>query len=202
MMPTIDLEKLENPARRRLFSRKRTPAKHLRLPWVKSEALFIDKCTQCHQCISACDTQIITRDADGFPRIDFSDGECTFCNKCIDTCEQPLFVTEEQRTNTLAEAIKTKKIQPWPGQLAIKTTTQNHQCLAANNIFCQSCSDECEVEAINFSYQKVDENGNVSMSVIPQPTLNIADCTQCGACISNCPQDSINLNVSDFAYQR
>lgn len=214
------MEELTNPSRRRLFSRKPISAKHLRLPWVKSEALFIDKCTKCQQCITVCDTQIITPDANGFPRIDFSDGECTFCNKCIETCEQPMFVSTKQRINALSEVTKaeistsnnhdisknnTKNndfIQPWPATLTLDTQSASSSCLASNNVFCQSCKDECEVEAISFSYVKTDENGEQQISAIAQPAINNNDCTQCGACISNCPQDAINLTVSDFSYQR
>lgn len=201
-MNGIDTSTLINPARRRLFTRKPSTAKHLRLPWVKSEALFIEKCTKCHKCISACETRIITPDPDGFPRVDFSDGECTFCTKCIDSCEQNLFVEEAKRGNTLSDVCNHNKVQPWPGTITLKADAKEQNCLAANDIYCQSCGDECEVEAIKFSYHKTNQQGEQVVSAIPQPQLTIDDCTQCGACISNCPQDAINLTVNDFSYQR
>jgi ferredoxin-type protein NapF len=166
-----NMERVENLARRRLFRGKLHQEQVLRLPWVISEQVFNQKCTQCQTCINACETQIIVKDEQGFPKIDFSKGECSFCKKCIEHCEQPLFK-------------KTFEQKPWPVELGI-----NDKCLAKNNIFCQSCRDECEVEAIKFSYFNAEQTTS-----IPQPTLNIADCTQCGACLSSCPQDAIKIN--------
>lgn len=169
-------EALENPSRRSMFKRKR--ANELRLPWVINESVFVDNCTQCEKCISQCETQIISKDSQGFPRINFKQDECTFCNKCIDACNEPLFIDELQR----------KQAPPWDGELTI-----NNQCLAENNIYCQSCRDVCDASAITFSY--IDSSTNVAKS-IPTPSINISDCTQCGACISTCPQDAISLNLT------
>jgi ferredoxin-type protein NapF len=163
------MERVENLARRRLFRGKLHQEQVLRLPWVISEQVFTDKCTQCQACVDICETKIIVKDEQGFPKVDFSKGECTFCEKCLQNCKEPLFTTTEQKA--------------WPIELAI-----NDKCLAKNNIYCQSCRDECEVEAINFSYIV---SGKTSS--IPQPTLRIDDCSQCGACISSCPQDAINI---------
>jgi len=164
------MESLVNPSRRRLFRGKIQKDNVLRLPWVISEQIFTEQCTQCQNCISACETNIIVKDEQGFPKVDFSLGECTFCQECHHKCEQPLFV--EQINN---EA-------PWPVTLNI-----SDKCLAKNNIYCQSCRDECEPNAIKFSYLV-----NGEASVIPQPSININDCTQCGACISSCPQTAIS----------
>jgi ferredoxin-type protein NapF len=163
------MKSLANPSRRRLFSGKIRKENVLRLPWVISEEVFTEKCTQCQECISACETQIITKDKQGFPSIDFSLGECTFCMKCIQNCKEPLFLDTKNET------------KPWPAILDI-----SDKCLAKNNIYCQSCRDECEPNAIKFSYLV-----NGETSVIPQPTINLDDCTQCGACIKTCPQDAI-----------
>lgn len=157
-----------NLSRRELF-RGKIRKDVLRLPWVISEKVFTDNCTQCQDCISVCETKIITKDEQGFPTIDFSLGECTFCNKCIDTCEQSLFINANER------------IKPWPITLQIKDN-----CLAKNDVYCQSCRDECEPSAISFSHFI---NGNTS--VIPQPSINNDDCTQCGACLSTCPEQAI-----------
>ncbi len=165
------MENLANPARRRLFRGKINSSPVLRLPWVISEQVFTEQCTQCENCIKACETQIIVKDERGFPKIDFSQGECTFCQKCQQSCEQPLFVEPNENKT------------PWPIALNI-----SDKCLAKNNIYCQSCRDECEPNAIKFSYLV-----NGKASVIPQPEIKLDDCTQCGACISSCPQTAITL---------
>lgn len=167
-------EVVADPSRRRFFRGQVKTKQTLRLPWVINEAVFTAGCTQCQECISSCETQIIVKDQDGFPKVDFTLGECTFCNACIDSCKQPLFFNSFSDDSTLDNTQKA-----WPISLNI-----NDKCLAKNNIYCQSCRDECETSAIKFSFLD---------SAIPQPQLNDIDCTQCGACISSCPQDAINI---------
>ena len=169
----------ENPARRSLLKGKISLKPEQRLPWVIDEKTFTSKCTQCSDCIDVCETKIIVKDSQGFPKIDFSKGECTFCNKCIDTCNEPLFLTSEEQ----------KQKKPWPINVNI-----SHQCLAKNSIYCQSCRDECEPNAIKFIYIK-----DGQPSSIPQPQLNTDDCTQCGACISKCPQNAITANFNEVS---
>ena len=167
-------DRVEDLSRRRFFRGRVKTKKEVRLPWVINESVFTSGCTQCQDCMSQCDSNIIVKDEDGFPKIDFNLGECTFCNKCIDVCQQPLFsgvfTTENNNINNT---------KAWPVSLNI-----NDKCLAKNNIYCQSCRDECEVNVIKFNYIN---------SSIPQPSLDNQDCTQCGACISSCPQSAIDI---------
>lgn len=165
--------KLENPARRRLFKGQVSSKNELRLPWVLDEQTFVDKCTQCGDCISQCPTEIITKDTLGYPKVDFAQDECTFCMKCVDTCQEPLFKQHVAR----------EKDQAWPIQFAI-----NDKCLAKNGIYCQSCRDCCQPQAITFSYQN---------SAIPTPNLDVDKCSQCGACQSVCPQQAINYSFNN-----
>lgn len=165
---------IENPSRRRLFKGKlNTQTPGLRLPWIKSEQYFVNNCTQCHDCIAVCESNIIKKDENNLPVIDFSHGECTFCNQCEDICKEPLFLDKA--------SIKEKALAPWPTELTI-----NDKCLATNQIFCQSCQDVCNTSAISFSYLT---------SSIPEPVVSIPDCSQCGACISVCPQQAIELKL-------
>ena len=171
-------ESVDNPARRRLLRGRIHTKQVLRLPWAINEAVFTSGCTQCQDCINSCETKIIIKDEDGFPTIDFNLGECTFCNKCIDICEQPLFSGTFTDDEKLGVKVVQNK-QPWPVNIEI-----SDKCLAKNNIYCQSCLDECETNVIKFHYVN---------SSIPEPSLNDIDCTQCGACISKCPQDAITF---------
>jgi len=181
------VEKLADPSRRRLFRGRVKTQKVMRLPWVINEAVFTSGCTQCQDCIKSCESNIIVKDEDGFPKIDFNQGECTFCNKCIEVCEQPLFsgLFPKDSIEELAEVItedlsKENNDKAWPATLEI-----NDKCLAKNNIYCQSCRDECETSVIKFNYLN---------SSIPQPSITEVDCSQCGACISVCPQSAIAFN--------
>lgn len=156
-------------ARRNFFRGKikSTPAA-IRLPWVINETHFIDGCTQCGDCITSCEENIIVKGDGGFPEIDFSKGECTFCQKCIEVCEQPLFIDEREDSQTA-----------WQLDIKIKSN-----CLAMNQVVCQSCQDSCETEAISFKYIH---------SKIPQPQIELDKCNGCGACVSICPQNAIEL---------
>jgi len=150
-----------NQSRRRLFSRKKNDTVHL--PWVKSDIVFTDDCTRCDKCIQACDTHIIVKGDGGFPEVNFSIDECTFCKQCIDACPEPLFTSTENA--------------PW----SITASIEKH-CMAYQGIWCQSCKDACDPQAISFT---------MSIGNAPQPVIDINACTGCGACVSPCPSDAI-----------
>ncbi len=176
------MEKLIDPSKRRFLAGRVRQEQVLRLPWVINESVFTAQCTQCQFCVSACETQIIVSDTQGFPKIDFSKGGCTFCQKCIQSCPEPLFTISKKQIPL--DEINDYQ-DPWPIKLDI-----SDKCLAKNNTYCQSCRDECEPNAIKFSYIS---SGKVSP--IPQPTINLSDCNQCGACLSSCPQDAIAFDI-------
>lgn len=154
--------------RRNFLRAKKLSAKPaIRLPWIIDEQHFIAGCTQCSDCLSACDENIIIKGDGGFPEINFSQGECTFCQKCLQACEQPLFVDPSSQA-------------PWQLDIEIK-----NNCLANQQVYCQSCQDSCESQAISFQYLA---------SSVPQPRIKLEQCNGCGACVSVCPQSAIELN--------
>jgi ferredoxin len=61
----------ENPARRSLLKGKISIKPEKRLPWVIDEKTFVSECTQCNGCIDVCETKIIIKDAQDFPKINF-----------------------------------------------------------------------------------------------------------------------------------
>lgn len=63
----------------------------IRLPWLKSAELFLDKCTQCKACIEHCPESIIEKGEGGYPTVNFALGECTYCQVCAQECPVYLF---------------------------------------------------------------------------------------------------------------
>ena len=57
-------------------------------------------------------------------------------------------------------------------------------CLAHSGVFCRSCADDCEPEAITFQPMV----GGVAC-----PTINPKRCTGCGDCRASCPVKAIVL---------
>lgn len=157
-----------NLSRRNLFKGSTKEVRTgIRLPYVINEQTFIENCTQCENCITACPENIVVKGDGGFPEIDFNKGECTFCNKCVEACKEPLF-----------NQAKGKK--HWDLAIEIKAN-----CLAVNQVYCLSCQDSCETEAISFKY--------IHAST-PQPEIALDSCNGCGACVSLCPQSAIELS--------
>lgn len=156
-----------NHSRRNLFRRKKSTA--LRPPWVKQDIEFTDLCTRCDKCINACETHIIKRGDGGFPEVDFTIDECTFCQQCSDVCPEPIFNLEQDA--------------PWHIKAKVNDT-----CLTFSGVWCQSCKDACDPRAISFA---------MAVGQIPKPIINTDACTGCGACVSPCPSNSINLGPLD-----
>jgi len=152
-----------NQSRRNLFSRRKSNV--TRPPWSKTDQEFTDNCTRCDKCITACETQIIKRGEGGFPEIDFNLGECTFCQLCVDVCPEPVF--------DLAQSL------PWSIRASIKDS-----CLTYEGVWCQSCKDACDPRAIRFV---------MAVGQVPKPLIDTDACTGCGACVSPCPSNAIQI---------
>ena len=161
-------ERVDQTRRNFLRGKRLSTTGAIRLPWLKSEHDLLEHCNQCGDCITACPENIIVLGAGGFPEVKFDRGECTFCQQCVQSCRLPLFTDLEHDP-------------AWQLDINIKET-----CLAFNRVYCQSCQDCCEPQAIGFSYLS---------SSIPQPVISQADCNACGACISVCPQAAIELTM-------
>lgn len=165
-------QKEGNPANRLLPQRP---------PWALQEDFFIDQCTRCHECVSACEENIIIVGDGNFPEIDFNRGECTFCEACLDTCEPNALLKQALPNQVLSNKEMNK---PFYFDITI-----DDSCLAKQKTHCQSCKDVCDPRAITMLWPK-----NVSFGAIQTPEINIEDCTSCGACISTCPSQSITIN--------
>lgn len=153
-------------SKRSLFRRRKDNM--IRPPWTKGTIEFTEICTRCNACIEACETNIIFRGDGGFPEISFKNGECTFCQKCVIACPEAIF--------------DIKQDEPWQVKATITDT-----CLTNNGIWCQSCKDFCDAEAISFEYR---------LNNTPLPKIDLDLCTGCGACLEPCPNSSISFETT------
>ena len=137
----------------------------LRPPWSIDESLFTDQCQRCDACVESCETGLLVKGSGGFPEADYQKGFCTFCKKCVDACDHKALVLTSV---------------PWQQKPEFTNT-----CLAANKVFCRTCEESCEVEAIRFQLKP---------GGIAQPELAPELCTGCGECIADCPVQALTMN--------
>jgi len=149
--------------KRSLFTQKKEITTDNLLPWIIDAQQFVEQCTQCADCISVCPENILFKGDGGFPNIDFNLGECDFCGKCADVCKEPIF----------SATIET----PWHNKALI-----TQACLAHESIYCRSCAESCEVQALTFQ---------LGISAVPMIDLEL--CTGCGACVAPCPTKAIEI---------
>lgn len=151
-------------SRRRFLRGKKKPVDIIRPPGSPTETTFTDQCLRCGNCVSACETGVLTHGDGGFPTIDFNKAGCSFCQQCITACSHQ--VLEKGRPH-------------WPHQPEI-----NNSCLARNKVHCRTCQESCESEAISFQ---------LALGGIAQPDIHLEQCTGCGECISGCPVGAIKM---------
>jgi ferredoxin-type protein NapF len=138
----------------------------IRLPWVRDELEFVDSCSRCGDCITACPEKIIVKGDGGFPELNFTRGECIFCTDCVQSCNEDLFTPLDDN--------------PWSLKAVVV-----EECLSYKNVVCVICKEQCETEAISF----IPRAGSVS-----PPVLALEECTGCGACVKPCPGQAIKLS--------
>lgn len=155
---------------RRAFLRGRTlQLQVLRPPGALDEPDFIDRCTRCDACITACPTSVIHRGQGGFPELSFSHGECTFCAECVTACRPAALIAAETPVAL-------------PYRAAISDS-----CMTYQRIECRVCGERCPAAAIAFRPR---------IGGIALPELDADRCTGCGACEAPCPVGAISVRPS------
>jgi ferredoxin-type protein NapF len=156
-----------NSDKRRFFKRLANVSNDLRPPWAASEYNFVERCTCCDSCMTSCPESIIEKDKSLRPIINFQKGECTFCGECVVSCLTDALLKDPSTVN------------PWNAKVML-----SDGCLAQHNTLCRSCSDICEFSAIVFP---------ISARGISPPIINLDLCNGCGACVSVCPTNALNV---------
>ncbi|MCP4935803.1 MAG: ferredoxin-type protein NapF [bacterium] len=137
----------------------------IRPPYAVVEREFFSLCKKCSDCASSCEEKVIKLDETGYPEMSFGLGECTFCRDCTKACE----------TGALDE----ENARPWNVKAEI-----GDNCLSVNAVFCRTCGDNCDEEAIVFK---------LMLKGRSKPIVDDELCTGCGACVMVCPNKSIKM---------
>ncbi|MGI9289718.1 MAG: 4Fe-4S dicluster domain-containing protein [Gammaproteobacteria bacterium] len=59
-------------------------------------------------------------------------------------------------------------------------------CLTFSNVVCETCRDNCEVNAIRFPPR---------LNAVAIPDIDATRCTGCGDCTSACPADALTVRI-------
>ena len=136
-----------------------------RPPGAVAEGQFLQSCTRCGDCITACPPKAIRIAPDssgprraGTPFIDAIRQPCVMCSDtpCITACEPGVLRPE------------------LPLQMA-DAAIDHLACLAWQGQPCRLCVDQCPVE------------GAMTMDEADRPTIVSDVCTGCGVCLQVCP---------------
>jgi ferredoxin len=135
---------------------------------------FLDQCTACQLCVSACPSNVLAPAlsqygrAAGFmkPYMDFTHGFCNFnCTVCGDVCPDgaihPLALKEKQTTC-----------------IGVAKVTIDLCIVRTDKTACGACAEHCPTAALQMKPGKGE---------FPEPVVNEAYCIGCGACQYICP---------------
>jgi ferredoxin-type protein NapF len=139
----------------------------LRPPWAGEEGAFLDACTSCGDCMTACPGGVLIEGEGGHPVFAPARGECTFCKACVDACEP--------RALDFGHADP-----PWGLKAQVAAT-----CLTHRGVVCLSCRDACGEAAIRL---------RPSLGVA-RPELDSERCTGGGACVGVCPASALVISA-------
>lgn len=93
-----------------------------------------EKCANCEdeKCVKSCPENIIVKNGNKFPILNFAQSGCTYCKDCATSCED---VFSKDYSQTIKATF----------------TIEELKCLAWQKTMCMSCLDACSERAIKFS---------------------------------------------------
>ena len=148
-------------------------------PGAISTERFLDICTACHLCISACPTRVLKPafleyGLEGLlkPHLDYSNAHCSYdCTACGDACP----------VNAITDLTLQQKHA---------TRIGTAHLVAEKCRICMQCVKRCPTEAITSERKE----GYYTI-----PVVNAERCIGCGICEAVCPTDAQAIKVTGYA---
>jgi ferredoxin-type protein NapG len=142
----------------------------LRPPGAVEEALFLDRCTRCGDCLPVCPFGSIKKDLEsGYPVIFANESPCHLCDDfpCIATCKTEALIPVADRAEVRMGA----------------AVVSRADCTADQG--CRFCLAKCPVEALSIDF------------IEPYPVVDPEKCVGCGICEQICStvNDTIAIKV-------
>jgi ferredoxin-type protein NapF len=134
-------------------------------PYCTNMDKAMESCLECAQpCVTACPEEIIYTGKGNLPRLNFTGSACTYCEKCAEACPHGVLSLSN------------------PARIGANVTLNQTDCLAWNQVICNSCKDACDHNAILYEGMK-------------NPRIDVEACTRCGFCVKPCPVDAISIYI-------
>ncbi len=138
----------------------------LRPPGAVEEALFLERCTKCHDCVKACPPGAIVTTHDGTPGIFAATSPCLLCEDfpCVAACAtEALLPTEGLRDVRMGIAAIAHRV-----------------CTAGQG--CHACVSKCPTNALAMNFDSL------------RLELSVEACVGCGMCEAVC--STVNDHVA------
>lgn len=136
------------------------------MPWTDADRIF-EHCTGCGACNRACPEGIVSTGRGGHPFLEFTSA-CTFCGACAEACPEAVFDTGRN-----------------PPLAAVAVIGEG--CFEPQGISCRACEDACPESALRTRPRL---GGTAEVDVDAEA------CTGCGACVSVCPQNVVEVRAN------
>jgi ferredoxin len=168
-----------HPARSDRHSQK-VPGRAIAPPGASSVARFLDRCTACHLCVSACPTHVLQPATLEYglagwmkPHLDYSRAFCNFdCRRCGEICPDGAI---DLLDLTVKHVTKIGRAHLELGRCIV----------VRNGTDCAACSEHCPTKAVS----TIPWRDNLR-----RPTLAQEFCIGCGACEYACPVKAITVS--------
>jgi ferredoxin-type protein NapF len=159
--------------------RRRTQSRAIAPPGAASVAQFLDRCTACHLCVSACPTHALQPATLEYglagwlkPHLDYSVAFCNFdCLRCGEVCPDGAIAPLDPATKHVT-------------RIGVAKLALDHCIVVKNGTDCAACSEHCPTKAVSTVPYRDD---------LLKPSLDEDLCIGCGACEFACPVKAITV---------